>query len=797
MIDVPVRVKDALRDGRLRKNYVFKIYEIVTGYLFKQKVSNSVSYTVQDTAPIKLVGRTTSPFTIKITELEITNSYTSVLDAEGTYSYTILSPTVTSVVYVDDLDGAAEVDLYHYSADGEWLQYDTIDNNTLVKESVKFDERMCSGSKLKFGLCEGSSLEFQYFDHENINGKRIEALVDVQYEDEFGEMAWHTIPMGWYTVSQCPMQFSTGIYKVTAYNKLKSEYLDQNVNEYLATVFAGRSSVYFFELREALLDGYEINTGTKKLFDGLNVKLAQRVTGNYYTLQAGEAPFTRYREYWYPGSSGYDYSPSDFGFASLKYTMTMDSTRAYDLSWTRGSVDDFETNLYDTYLTNLLTPVFGSSNKNAILSAMLSSYGSYIGCYTFFGVVLTKSDGTQEIYSKRAYDNNKYGAVGPISDLFGHLITGYKKLELYMPISCALYKQGGSSDGEISYEMYGRAGKIFCAVGQGMLDWDPVGDDDAICSATTGHIEIVQDTTTNTRTYRRFAVNFCSNYCWLYNDSCVTYDESGERYYDKRYEFLFSDGKSTSVWQNGAPDDPTAYSSSDNAPFARPIDIEDVFNVIEYEVAGAIDYTVVDPSDLADITTRDAVSAAYELSACYGRLDRETDLFAPIKLNNSRLLPANNLYPSVTTYPNGESDMANKAMYQKLWTDSQGTQKFRYLYITYKTIENGQEVEKVKQETVNANGTTDYNMTDNWLLKNLVWTDGQISSLATYMIAQIKNITWFPFEMWCAGLPYLETGDELEITNSEGTHTSYILQRQLNGIQNLQDTFIDGELDIF
>ena len=795
MIEVPVRVKDALRDGRLLKNYVFKIYKITTGYIFKQNVSNSVSYTVQDTAAIKLVGRTTTPFTIKITELETTNSYTAVPDAEGTYSYTISSPTVTSVVYVDDLNGATDVDLYHYSIDGEWMQYDTINNNTLVKESVKFDERMCSGSKLKFGLCEASSLEFQYFNHENINGKRIEAFVEVQYKDENNDLAWHTIPMGFYTVEQCPMQFSTGIYKVTAYNKLKSDYLDQNVNDYLATVFAGRSSVYFFELREALLDGYEINTGTKKFFDGLGVKLAPQVTGNYYSLQTGTPPFTRYRDYWWPGSSGYDYSPSDFGYASIRYSMTMDPAKAYDLSWARGSIDDFETNLYDTYLKNLLTPVFGASNTNAILSAMLGSYQYSAGCYTFFGVVLTKADDTQEIYSKRAYDNNKYGAIGPISNLFGHLITGYKKLDLYMPISCALSKQGGATDGEITYDVLYHAGKIFCGVGQGMVSWTPVGDD-ARCSASTSHIEIIQDTATNKRIYRNFRVNFSANYCWLYNDSCVTYDNSGERYFDKRFELLFADGTSTSVWENGAPDDPAAY-SADDTPFARPVDIEDIFNVMEYEVAGAIDYTVVNPSDLADITTREAVSSVYELSACYGRLDRETDLFAPIKLNNSRLLPANSLYPANTRYPNGESDRANRAMYQRLWTDSQGVQTFRYLIITYKTTENGQEVEKTLQRTVNADGTTDYYMSDNWLLKNLIWTENQIDVLATSMISMIRGVSWFPFEMWCAGLPYLEPGDELEITNSEGTHTSYILQRQLNGIQNLQDTFIDGELDIF
>ena len=88
-------------------------------------------------------------------------------------------------------------------------------------------------------------------------------------------------------------------------------------------------------------------------------------------------------------------------------------------------------------------------------------------------------------------------------------------------------------------------------------------------------------------------------------------------------------------------------------------------------------------------------------------------------------------------------------------------------------------------------------MSDNWLFKNLVWSDADVGDYADAMVLKMQNISWFPFEMWCAGLPYLETGDELEITNSEGTYTSYVLQRQLNGIQNLQDTFIDGELDIF
>ena len=72
-----------------------------------------------------------------------------------------------------------------------------------------------------------------------------------------------------------------------------------------------------------------------------------------------------------------------------------------------------------------------------------------------------------------------------------------------------------------------------------------------------------------------------------------------------------------------------------------------------------------------------------------------------------------------------------------------------------------------------------------------------MEDFADEMALRMQGVKWFPFEMWCAGLPYLETGDEIEIPMGEETYTSYILQRGLKGIQNLQDTFINGTLDIF
>ena len=178
------------------------------------------------------------------------------------------------------------------------------------------------------------------------------------------------------------------------------------------------------------------------------------------------------------------------------------------------------------------------------------------------------------------------------------------------------------------------------------------------------------------------------------------------------------------------------------------------------------------------------------------------DLFEGVELNQGGLLPADTLYPASNLYPQGNTEHPFPSSYQKLWTDTVGEQSFRYLFITYKGTEtiNGQtqEVEKVLQRTINADGTTDYNMSDNWLFKNLVWSDADVGDYADAMVLKMQDIRWFPFEMWAVGMPYIETGDAIEITDKQGnTHTSYVLTRTLDGIQNLQDTFVNGELDIF
>ena len=252
----------------------------------------------------------------------------------------------------------------------------------------------------------------------------------------------------------------------------------------------------------------------------------------------------------------------------------------------------------------------------------------------------------------------------------------------------------------------------------------------------------------------------------------------------------------------------TNWSTAENqAAFDKGVELlENITFTLYKQNESGIGSMIVSEADLEafpNVTLRELQSATFEVNCQYGQLDRQTDLFSGVELNGGGLYPAETLYPADGLYPNsntgGEGIHPYPSEYSQLWTDTMGEQSFRYLIITYKTLdENNQEVDAVLQRTVNADGTTDYNMSDNWLFRNLVWTAADVGDYADAMVTKMQGIKWFPFEMWAAGLPYVETGDAIEITDRDGaTHISYILQRQLQGIQNLQDTYVNGELDIF
>ena len=681
MIDVPVQVKEALKEGRLKKNYRFLV-ENMSGWMtvgsFKcidlgfptGLVGDDYKYIIEESGKFKFHINEANYDTYTCYYRTTSNGAWSTLQASDRNTWEYTSTGYVQIEIKRPTESASDIIAVEKYSNGFTR---TIDNNNLVSESVNIDERMCSGDVLKFGLCEGSSLEFQYFDFPNITGKRIQAFIDVDY----GESTPYSIPMGFFTVKKCSRQASTGIIKATAYNKLQSDYLDAKANEAIIDIVSrgedGENSVSIYKILEALLNGYSIEQYTESQAegeggDGFNVFYASYPTYN----QDGT-------------TNGY-YLNVAFGSWSVVYDP---------------SSPDYDKYIFATYKTALKTAV------NTFLTDIASRYTN-----NYF----------------RVFNEN-------------HSASSYMKL---MDAAATLRDMYSIPSFSIGNEvMWGR-----------------------IASDSTKILAINEDHKADAHRMRNSHIGITIPFAYTLSAN----QETG-----------FS---SVSAFQT--------YFNNNNlhsAVSVRKLDLPQM---------DLISMTKAQAEALGDVTLRDLQTAVYESVCQFGQLSRVTDLFSGVELNHSRLYPAANLYPSNSLVPLGAALSTYKSMYSKLWADEGNIHKWRYLIITYKGLnENGQEEDFKLQRTINADGTDDYNMSDNWIFRNLIWNGSDVGNYADAMVSKMRDVTWFPFELWCPGLPYLETGDEIEIELNENSYTSYILQRQLKGIQNIQDTYINGTLDIF
>lgn len=637
----------------------------------------------------------------------------------------------------------------------------TITNTELVTESVKIDERLCSGDDLKFGLCEGASIEFQYFDHDttnigNIRGKRIQVFVDVQYEGADGVIAWEPIPMGYFDIDQCSTQFSTGIMKAVGYNKLRSEYLDQKANIKIEEEYEGMAQVTVGDVLDYLLSGFAIDEKRKEYVDPSFTIPGLNTSTNFTVSNYGDiGPLSMLPNGWTWSTPIYDeqghlidvvnntirVEPSlDVGLrlttwycgdpSPYKVRVRFDE----DLDAIEDITHDFIADHIASWTANKTTDQIIESLYSGISTSMPG-----LPSVPFFGFVVIRDVSgvtVTEFYSKWA---KYYGyGVGSCNDINKISFDNARQITFITPILISkLYDTQTSMSGHsepTSNQLYVRA--------------DAGGTGDPLISPVV-----------NGQKYKY-----------------VTPIEGGYEMHEGEYIY---------------PDDIKGITFHPNN-FR-------VYKLLETDAAEEIELS---PFDLPDVTLRELQTAVYETVAEFGQLDRVTDLFSGVQLSRERLFPADDLYPDDALYPQSVAESSFRSQYSKLWTDSVGVQTFRNLYITYKTmVDDGQgnlrEQEVIMSRVVNADGTTDYNCSDNWLFKNLIWTEQQIAAYADAMVLKMRGIKWFPFEMWAAGLPYIEVGDELEINTKDGTYTSYVLQRQLTGIQNLQDRYINGTLDIF
>lgn len=735
MIEVPARVKDALKSGDYRKNYKVNVYLKTDTHEYK---SPEISIYYEE-GPLGGFWRSSS-FSITLEEycrnvvLEINSEHITSVDWDNYMisfnafpdrfeikdgkTYVTISNYVDPIYHTGFNVNAGthscwvEADIESVSPDFSSIIKQAnygivIDNNHLVSESMKFDERMCSDTELKFGLCEGTSVEFQYFDEMNIRDHQIFIELDVEYKNADGNLAWYTIPMGWFQVDECSRQASTGIIKATAYNKLKSAYLDVNqnaaiteiiknsggqtasVNRILATLLGDYSIIYdeTIPVRVKPLEYYRSweSEGWDKIFNGYELRIYNSNGTEYEPSPGYEKPTGRY-----------------FTFFMAKFLLAPEGESGDSSTFSYGFVF-FLKKLWDT----VLQPVF----YNYLLDNI---FVDFYDDYPEFKLKINNDFYLPEEYAQQAdSDVRVAGKISWYGDEIVRLGT-YKDTETY---------DTGTFIGDF-----------------------PV-------------IEVPVLVTTNLLTKPDYTI------------------DGIDTFYSDQNNFIKND------------------------LINRHSEILSLLNnaIAEAYQSDSIARTYLTLSDIGtnSITLRDLQTAVFEADIQYGKLDRVTDVFSGVELNHGGLYPRDNLYPSDTLFPQGDSESGYPAMYSKLWADEGNVRSFRNLIITYRTTVNNSQEDATLTRVVDANGTDDYYMDDNWLFKNLSWTAQQVGVFADMMVPKLQKIRWFPFEMWCAGLPYLESGDAIEIRMKDGTYPSYVLRRVLNGIQNLQDEMINGTLDIF
>ena len=645
----------------------------------------------------------------------------------------------------------------------------TIDNDTLVYESVKFDERMCSGDTLKFGLCEGASLEFQYFDHPNITGRRIQSFIDVQYEG----MTWNDITT-LTTASNIYTCEEAGTYSFTC-----------TTGNATCWVYIKRNGVQIDYVYFSRSDEEQTYTYTCEENDVLEFGT------NYQTLSVDLKYYGK----------GLLWESIPMGFFTVKKCSRQASTGIQKVTaYNKLQSEYLDADAKDAILSMAKTGVPGGTstvNVGLILDNLLEGYS--------IERRINRLEGTWAYYYT-ATSPDRYrraNASETLTDMRLHILsinlrftpTDFNANNIYRGVAMcsAMYQRAkaliATEDLSEIVADTGTSPYVYAT----LENWFDCGKDlhgqDLANPLMTGisiiagsgqtyasqELYISQYKTEESKT-TDWMINVNNNgfnviipalYVWN-TSSTYTWSQAEIELAESRADAIVKDA-GLAYWEESAQSD------------------------IE-----KIRITATQAATFQNVTLRDLQSAVFEGQCQYGQLSRITDLFYGVELNHSALYPAGSLYPADTLYPSGTSETSFKSWYSKLWTDTVGEQSFRKLIITYKGLdENNVAMDFTLEKTVNANGTTDYVMDSNWLLKNLIWTQQDVQDLADAMAAKMQNIRWFPFEMWAAGLPYVETGDMIEIIVGDETHTSYVLQRQLSGIQNLQDTYINGTLDVF
>ena len=191
---------------------------------------------------------------------------------------------------------------------------------------------------------------------------------------------------------------------------------------------------------------------------------------------------------------------------------------------------------------------------------------------------------------------------------------------------------------------------------------------------------------------------------------------------------------------------------------------------------------------------REIVESYFELLGVFGKIGREYAVELITLTPDDTLYPSETLYPSIDLYPFERSELFTKSYYKlPIWYEDFYTLPYSKVLCSYKNSDSDKKVifeHKIlsDEETVVGEYQT-YDLSENYIFNNFSFSEEEVTSILQQFSANIRNVKYMPSNINLIGLPYYETGDMIRVLTTDGGFETIILNRTLNGIQQLNDNF--------
>lgn len=191
-------------------------------------------------------------------------------------------------------------------------------------------------------------------------------------------------------------------------------------------------------------------------------------------------------------------------------------------------------------------------------------------------------------------------------------------------------------------------------------------------------------------------------------------------------------------------------------------------------------------ADTDELYGRDLIVMIEEINGVFGHIDRN-GIFQHVYLSpNDELYPSIRLFPAEDIYPGKYEKMVNIDLTELTQSDYFNIEWEDYTVqpIDALTIlgEDGDPI------ATYGDGNNGYTIENNFLLWDML--NSELIEIAYNIFGMIAGRSYIPIKSYSGiGLPWIETGDSLEITTNEGTIKTYVLTRTLSGMQSLKDAY--------